>query len=154
MLEWRKVEGFDYEVSNSGQVRNSRTGKVLSNRGIAYSQVTLCNKSKQVTRSVHRLVAEAFLPNPLNLPVVNHKDEDKLNNNVDNLEWCTSEHNASYSFGKPVLQLLNGKVTAEFKSASAAARSIGTRPSAILSCCNNEPCRHTHRGFEWSFKEV
>ena len=58
--------------------------------------VRLCKDGCQKTSGVHRLVAQAFIPNPDNLPVINHKDENKLNNNVDNLEWCTMEYNNKY----------------------------------------------------------
>ena len=59
-------------------------------------QVILCKNYKTVARTVHRLVANAFIPNPDNLPEVNHKDENKLNNHADNLEWCSSSYNKNY----------------------------------------------------------
>lgn len=154
MLEWRKVEGYDYEVSNAGDVRNMQTGKVLTSREPRYGSVTLCSSAGQVQVTVHKLVAEAFLPNPLNLPMVNHKDENKLNNRVDNLEWCDAIYNATYSFGKPVLQLFNGEVVAEHASVNEAARAVNGKACQISRCCNKVKGCHKHRGFEWSFKEV
>ena len=91
---WKDVVGYEglYEVSNFGNVRSLFRYKkqlrwdVANNR---YATVQLFKNKIGKRLLVHRLVAEAFLPNPRNLPVVNHKDENKLNNNVDNLEWCT-----------------------------------------------------------------
>lgn len=154
MIEWRKVAGYDYEVSNTGCVRNTKTGHVLSDRNSRYGIVTLCSSAGQVQVSIHRLVAEAFIPNPLNLPLVNHKDENKLNNCVDNLEWCDAIYNATYSFGKPVLQLYNGEVVAEHASVNEAARAVNGKASQISRCCNKVKGCRKHRGFEWAFKEV
>ena len=89
-----------YQVSNLGRVRslgNDKTRKErilkpkINNKG--YLQVILCKNGKVKTFLVHRLVATAFIPNPDNLPVVNHRDENPLNNCVDNLEWCTQKYN-------------------------------------------------------------
>ena len=100
MEEWRAVPGYEglYEVSNMGNVRNVRRNKLLrllkTNNG--YIRVFLCKNGIKTGFQVHRLVSEAFIPNPNNLPQVNHKDEDKTNNNVDNLEWCTAKYNLNY----------------------------------------------------------
>ena len=88
-----------YQVSTKGQIKslNMRKGRVLKQhiqRGYLY--VGLSKQCKTKLYLVHRLVALAFIPNPLHLPEVNHKDEDKLNNNVDNLEWCDSKYNTNY----------------------------------------------------------
>lgn len=97
--EWRTIIGYEglYEVSNTGQVRNYR-GKLLrpglNHNG--YLKCVLCKKGKTKTIYIHRLVAQAFIPNPQDLPQVNHKDEDKTNNSVDNLEWCNSKYNVNY----------------------------------------------------------
>ena len=111
---WKDIPDFEglYQVSNLGNVRvldryvNSairnndkvkRKGKILkqyNKRG--YLQVSLIKNHKRYYFSVHRLVAMAFLPNPDNLPQVNHKDENPLNNNLFNLEWCTAKYNCNY----------------------------------------------------------
>lgn len=103
---WKDVEGvFGYQVSNLGRVRSlfSRGGKRAYPRVMkghidshGYVQVTISVDGKSKLMFVHRLVAKAFISNPLNLEMVNHKDENPLNNNVHNLEWCTRSYNNSY----------------------------------------------------------
>ena len=98
--DWKDIPGYEglYVVSNNGRVMNVRSGRVL--RGIVnnlgYIMVGLSKSGKVKMISVHRLVAEAFIKNPDNLREVNHKDEDKSNNNVDNLEWCDRKYNVNY----------------------------------------------------------
>lgn len=105
---WRPIPGYEglYEVSNTGQVRSLDKfdslgvfweGKLLSKLKVrGYFMVKLRKDGIQKMCSVHRLVAQAFIPNTLDLPQVNHKDEDKTNNNVTNLEWCTAKYNMNY----------------------------------------------------------
>ena len=103
---WKPIKGYEglYEVSNTGLIRslncyNYKEPRIMhtSLRKDGYLSVGLSKNNKQITRTVHRLVAEAFLPNPDNLEMVNHKDENKANNNVDNLEWCSRAYNQLYS---------------------------------------------------------
>lgn len=96
--EWRPVVGYEsrYEVSNMGCVRNS-AGHILTpieRRG--YLCLNFCVNGVRKDAKIHRVVAEAFIPNPSGLPFINHKDEDKHNNRADNLEWCTTEYNNNY----------------------------------------------------------
>lgn len=97
---WKDVVHYEglYEVSNTGKVRNKKSGRIMAqiktNRG--YLRVHLSKFGNLKNELVHRLVAMAFIENPNNYPQVNHKDENKANNNVDNLEWCSRQYNMSY----------------------------------------------------------
>lgn len=109
---WKPIKGYEgyYEVSNLGRVRRLdrydygcgyarfyKGGILKSLCGSnGYLHVMLCRDGTRLTKSVHRLVATTFIPNPENLPQVNHKDEDKSNNTVTNLEWCSSKYNMNY----------------------------------------------------------
>lgn len=103
--EWRDVKGYEgfYKVSNIGRVlslKRKTTNEHIMKQHInhdGYWEVNLCMNNKAKTCRVHRLVAEAFIPNPMNFPIINHKDENKLNNNYNNLEWCTVKHNTRYN---------------------------------------------------------
>lgn len=97
---WKDVVGYEqiYQVSNNGRVRRKRDYYELSQQiGIGgYKQVSLSKGGKSKQISVHRIVAKAFIKNEFNYPCVNHKDEDKQNNNVENLEWCSYRYNINY----------------------------------------------------------
>lgn len=96
-MRWRTIENYErYEISENGDVRNKNTGYVMKKRLTfdGYVKVTLNENSKSKDFRVHRLVAEAFIPNHKGKETVNHKDGNKENNHVDNLEWATrSEQN-------------------------------------------------------------
>lgn len=97
--EWKIVDEFPtYSVSNLGRLRNDITGNIIKGSfdKDGYRQAIICYKGKQYNRRFCRLVALAFIPNPLNLPIVNHKDENKQNDTTTNLEWCTTAYNNSY----------------------------------------------------------
>ena len=177
MEEWRPVEGYEYyEVSNLGRVRSwinnkwkrRNTPKILPLHRLTkgYLGVSLSsapNVSKTI--KVHRLVAKAFIPNPDNLPMVNHKDENKTNNCVSNLEWCTNKYNLSYGTARqrifetiernggykvrPIIQKdLEGNIVKEWNSATEAARELGIDCSKVLVACHK-----SYKGFLWEFKE-
>ena len=109
---WKNIEGYEgkYQVSNLGQVK-SMIGqeKVLhpKKHRNGHLQIGLHKDKKRKTMYIHRLVAQAFIPNPDNLPCVNHKDENPSNNNVDNLEWCTQKYNCNY--GTRVNRIMEAK---------------------------------------------
>lgn len=94
----KPIVGYEnYLISTTGIITNKKTGRQLKQREKkGYMEVNIYNKGKRKTMLVHRLVAQAFIPNPSNLPQVNHKDENPRNNNVDNLEWCTQKYNNNY----------------------------------------------------------
>lgn len=111
--EWRDINGYEglYQVSNLGRIKSldrkvkgkngivqSLHGKILSLQfdKDRYYMVILSKNGKETDHKVHRLVAQAFIPNPYHYPEVNHKDENKQNNRVDNLEWCTAKYNTNY----------------------------------------------------------
>ena len=131
MEMWRPINGYNgkYEISNMGNVRSRCNGEVKNLKQMisagkynGYAMVTLYDKPQHGKKiKVHRLVAEAFIPNPKRLPVINHKDEDKSNNRVENLEWCTVGYNTTYgnSRAKAVqswrktMSTMRGKVLSE-----------------------------------------
>lgn len=99
MEYWKIIKQFpEYEISTYGRVRKIKTQKCLyiKHHSRGYLQVVIQSNDKKHYLYIHRLVAQAFIPNPQSLPFVNHKDEDKQNNHVDNLEWCTCEYNTNY----------------------------------------------------------
>ena len=158
---WKSVVGFEglYEVSDQGRVRSlvKRNNRwkpgVLSPSKThdGYLRVCLYKDGHGKTFKVHRLVACAFLPNPLNLPEVNHINEDKTNNSVENIEWCDRKYNVDYSQSKAVHQidLTTGKVLATFKSISEAERQTGIYQSNICFVCSG---RHKSAGgYYWRF---
>lgn len=118
-----------------GRVKNKH-GRILKpeiRKG--YYSVDLVKNKKRYKFRVHRLVAEAFVPNPDNLPMVNHKDEDKLNNIASNLEWCDNTYNSQYPNDLSVYCLDLDK---HFKSASEAAVHTGVCRTSIVKCCNHK----------------
>ena len=156
---WRDIKGYEgkYMVSNLGRVKSlnySNTGKegILNARdnGKGYLRVILWKDGKDKKYRINRLVAQAFIPNPDNLPEVNHKDEDKTNNRVDNLEWCSRQYNIEYSQGKAVIGInkVSGLI-AEFPSASEASRQTGINSRNICACLKGR--QKSTGGFYWHY---
>ena len=118
---WKDIVGFEgiYEISNLGRIRRLKTGRILSTRRSDgwYITVTLYKDKKRYGKSLHRLVAETFVPNPYNLPEGNHIDEDKINNRADNLEFCDRKYNVNYGTIKDRIRntrLKNGHINEEY----------------------------------------
>ncbi len=187
---WSPVFGYEssHEVSDFGRVRSKRRkvfagkrGKERTSKEIilkpanlnGYLLVNLRFGGKQKTHLVHRLVAKAFLPNPEDLPVVNHKDFDKKNNKVDNLEWCTQKHNNDYTINagrvkeKPSgfdckrsipVEALNekGEVVAVYGSQRRAAFAMKDKYPKAACCCINQALYRGWKmyGFWWRKMEI
>lgn len=147
---WKPILGYEglYEISNHGNVRSYKNGKwgiraepraIFGQKGKHYKTVPLCRDGSKKTRPIHRLVAEAFLPNPENLSDVNHKDGNKDNNQVDNLEWCTHAENMRHASindiggfnRRKIICLENGIV---YKSVTDAAAKTGISRKALSNC--------------------
>ena len=116
------VPGYEglYEVSNLGNVKSLRSGKLLkqaNNKG--YKYVSLTKEGKSTCFGVHRIVAITFIPNPENLPEVNHKDENPSNNCADNLEWCTRKYNLNYGGYRERMSKIQKEIGTNNKSVSA-----------------------------------
>lgn len=150
-----------YWVDPKGRIWSEKSNKYLKpcyNKW-GYAYVDLCNNRHKSRVFIHQIVAKMFIPNPNNLPQINHKDEDKTNNHVENLEWCTASYNNSYGSlpyktakrcGKPVLCVETG---ISYVSAGEAARRTGCCSKSILHVCNGK--FHTTHGYHWKFvKEV
>ena len=161
---WADIKGYVglYQVSNFGRVRNIKTGRILKTRtGRDYYQLNLHRECKMKTYKVHRLVAESFIPNPKHLPIVNHKDENKLNNRLSNLEWCSAKYNTNYGTakyrsagrrGKPIVQYSKtGEYITWWKSAAEAAKHLnGVDKNHIYDVCKGK--KKSHAGFVWKYK--
>lgn len=156
--EWRDVPGYEglYEVSNLGRVR--RNGRILRpyKDTWGYLSVSLSKNGIRRIVSVHRLVAQSFIPNPNNYPQINHRDENKTNNAISNLEWCTCEYNQNYGtrnerLSKPVLQYdLLGNFVREWPSVSKVEEEMGI--THISDCCLGRYGYKTAKGFVWRYK--
>lgn len=167
--EWMPVVGYEgfYEVSNLGNIdslndynRKQKRKRLKPNIGAkGYSYVVLSNRIKRKTIKVHRIVAMAFIPNPQGFPVINHKDENKLNNCADNLEWCTIKYNVNYGTGIerrirktqcPVIQLsLQGVEICRYESITDAAKETGSRKGDIVAVCRGKIDKTN--GFKWMY---
>ena len=158
-----KIEGFEnYEVSNLGKVRNIKSGIMLKPKLTEYGYLRhgLYKNNKQKYLFLHRIIATAFIDNPEGKPCVNHIDENKLNNNLSNLEWCSVRENNVHGtrmkriaekLFKKVIQLdLNDNVLNEFESIKQAGQETGTNAGDISSCCSGK--LKSAGGYKWRRK--
>lgn len=159
MERWTDIKGYEglYLISDLGNVKSLRNNKTRKEKILrliridsGYLIVCLSKNGERKNHYVHRLVAQAFLPNPKNLPEINHKDENKQNNCVDNLEWCDRQYNIDYSKAKQVGQYdLKGNLIKTWKSAKEIQRRLGFDQSNISKCCRGE-YKQSH-GFFWQY---
>ena len=156
--KWLPVVGYEglYEVSNLGRVRslprNTTKGKILAQQitKFGYLKVALVKNNVPKFFQVHRLVAVSFIPNPNNLPQVNHINENKLDNRVENLEWCTAKYNMNYSNSKRVAQCTKEeKIITIFSSLIEASNQTGFWYGNISRCCLGK--RKTAYGYIWKY---
>ena len=158
-LEWRDVPGFEkyYMVSSTGLVYSKRSGKLrklVANPQTGYLTVVLCGDCKK-TLTVHRIVAEAFLEKPIGCDFVNHKDENKHNNDLTNLEWCTKQYNNVYGsklecYYRPIIQIdpQTGEET-QWKSCIFPEKAGIANHKNISACCRG--LRNKAGGYEWRY---
>lgn len=171
-ISWKRLiyQGKDYGdyylVSNTGEIKGVKTGKIRSKNilhtGYYFVSGSLGSRENKITFKIHKAVAETFIPNPHNLPIVNHKDGNKLNNHVSNLEWCTNQENVIHAIElglydpaeankKKIVQL--DKNTHElirvFESSVDALKTLGKNPNVgTISDCIRGRIK-TAYGYEW-----
>jgi hypothetical protein len=175
MEKWKDVKGFEgwYEVSDLGTVRSvaryitHSCGKIQHNpskikkpqlhkEGKGYYTMQLFKNSKHFKRYVHRMVAESFIPNPLNKPQVNHIDGNPKNNHVNNLEWVTGLENMQHAHNtglidkrKPVRRLATSGKFIDFESVKEAAKSVGANyPNGVADACKQNKM---YKGYYWVY---
>lgn len=173
---WKDIEGYEglYQVSNMGRVRSLDRkdarghrikGKMLADcrTRCGYRMVGLHQGGNAKCWLIHRLVAMAFLDNPSNLPEVNHKDENKANNAVSNLEWCTAFYNNTYNgrhkragkriakaLGRPIYVVSGSGHRYYFESAKKAAEILELKRQGVSKCFRGECKQHHGFTFEWA----
>ena len=186
--KWKPVVGYEelYEVSSLGRIR-SLSRSIQGNKGeyvipsrilkghycYGYRYVELRKGGEHKAYRVHRLVAEAFLPNPNKYPIINHKNEIRDDNRVDNLEWCTHKYNSNYgnikskqklsSHRRPIIQLTKeGIFVAKYESISDASKATKIEHNNIIQCAKGKPLkcrdgklriRRYAGGFIWRYEE-
>lgn len=187
MEVWKDIKGYEnlYQVSSKGRVRSLdryvnnkgkldfRKGKILttSNRKNGYLSVSLSKDGVITTHSVHRLVATAFIPNPNNSPMINHRDENPSNNRVENLEWCTHKYNMNYGtinkrrgeslgygknnpYSKPILQFSKtGDFIRKWDCSMDIERELGFNNSNITACCKGKKHFLSAYGYKWGYAD-
>lgn len=178
MEEWKDIEGYEglYQISSEGRVKSLerfRKGKhnslVFVNEKILkgvkdkddYLKVILYKEGKVKTHKIHRLVASAFLPNPDNLLEINHIDENKQNNCLDNLEFCDRSYNINFgsrtermakSHSKPVLQFTKEmEFVRKWESGTQVQRELGFYGTSITKCCKGK--LKSAYGFVWGYEK-
>ncbi len=169
---WKPISGYEglYEISNYGNVKSLKSNKLLKplNNGNEYLIVNLSKKGKVKKQFIHRLVATAFVENLHGFNIVNHRDENKNNNNADNLEWCTINYNFQYGTAPERRAMTaRGKLGKEsrryfeiicvetgelFYGTGEIKRKYGFNPSNIIACCKGK--RKIANGYHWEYGRI
>lgn len=164
---WKDILGYEglYQVSNLGRVKRTKYKTLTKNKILnfrvhksGYLEVELSLNGNRKVYKVHRLVAEAFLSNPNNLSEINHKDENKQNNKVNNLEWCTHKYNMNYGTIKERLSkqinqyTLNDDLIKVWSGAAEASRVLRINRGNISSCCMG--ILQTAGGYKWRYYDL
>lgn len=179
---WKPVKDWEnlYEISNYGVIRRIYYDEKKYKHKVelpyyikprydkdGYIRYSLCNGSKMKQVFAHREVAKVFLENPNNYPMINHKDCNRENNFVENLEWCSAKYNVNYCqklgrlkapkeekhYNSKVVEQydLNGNLIATYNGTGHASRTLGILSSHIRECCRNK--MKTYKGYIWKYKE-
>ena len=152
--KWADVKGFEglYKVNRNGNIYSLKSNKVL--KPILSNGYLKVMFGRRMYR-IHRLVAIAYIPNPHNYPCINHKNGDKTDNRVENLEWCDYTMNLIHAYRqglnkneRPVERLLNGDVVQRYRSATEAEKDC-FQSRLIAKCCKGK--RKHHGGYEWKY---
>ncbi len=153
---WKPIDNYDgYIASNTGKIAKVMKG---DSNGKGYRFIKFQDGNRIY---IHRLIAETFISNPNNYPIINHKDGNKDNNRIDNLEWCTQSHNIKEAYRlklhipkkKIVIQKnLDGKFIQEFEGIREAGKIIGVDYSSIIKCCKDKA--KTAGGYKWEYKNI
>ena len=149
MRDIPEYEGL-YAITSCGRVFSYRKQRFLKpgDNGHGYKFIYLYKDGKKSRYYIHRLVSEVYLPNPDNLPQVNHLDEDKANNALPNLEWCDAAYNINYSQAKKVQCIETQEI---FDSIKEASKAVGVDSSSIIKACKGK--RKTAGGYHWAYYE-
>lgn len=154
---WKEINNHNnytkYFISNYGRIKSITNNKIKllkTNISNGYERVQIAHKMF----FIHRLVALYFIDNPYDFEQVNHKDFNKLNNKVENLEWVSSKMNVQYTSNSVIQQIdiLTNKVIAEYNSTTNAANAVNGDRARIHACCYNKRGCKTHKGYIWKYK--
>lgn len=188
---WKDICGFEglYKISSYGRIKSlhyygGNRVKILKpvKDSDGYLTIGIWKDKKRYSKKMHRLVAEAFIPNPENFPQINHKDEDRENNHVENLEWCTNKYNVNYGNhslhaaqaqmgkrhtaehimkiranapGSKAVLMINPddmSIVVEYVSGSEAARQIRGTATNVAYACRNQGTKY--KGYFWRYKDA
>jgi len=171
MEEWKEIEGFEgrFAINRDGEILSLIRGRKRKTQCGIYERVNLQDKyGKKHTVSVHRLIANAFIPNPQNKPEVNHINGNKLDNNIENLEWVTRSENAQHAVDTGLMSgqkndsksiavdmfTVEGEFIKTFPSTMQVQRELGLYHANVSRVCKRHPKYNTAYGYIWRYHET